>query len=364
MRLLRPLLFAVAALVVLAPSARAQTVRMSDLVSVAGQTPRRVMGYGLVVGLDGTGDRTFGSSHGSTHTVQSVVNLLERFGVRVPSEYLRIRNVAAVVVTAEMSPYARKGSRFDVSVSSIGDARSLAGGVLWMTPLMMGPGQAPLASAQGTLLTTDNSSSYRRINMRGSAVVPEGGVLEVDLPAAVTPDTLRLMLNEPNIVTAARVRDAINQVIGQGTAVIEDPGTIRIDEIPGGSTAMDVLAQIQELRVQVMPDARIVVDARTGSVVAGGSITVGPASVTSGEITLTVGGEPPITRAVPDPANPAQAAPVGAGVPTGRAFVAEGAAVQDVVGALHDAGARPAEIAQVLLALQRVGAINAEVELR
>ena len=134
--------------------ARAQSTRVADLTTRAGEIPRRLVGYGLVVGLEGTGDRSFGGFAGETPTVRSIVNLLKRFNVVVPPEAMISRNVAAVLVTAEASPFLRAGGRFEVQVSSLGDATSLRGGVLWITPLVGDPNQPPVATAQGPLLVT------------------------------------------------------------------------------------------------------------------------------------------------------------------------------------------------------------------
>ena len=134
-----------------APAVAANAARIGDLTVHHGDVPRRLVGYGLVVGLDGTGDRSFGGLHDATPTVRSVVNLLRRFSIEVPPERLRLRNVAAVLVTAEVSPYLRAGGRFEVQVSALGDATSLRGGVLWITPLVTDPNQPPAATAQGPL---------------------------------------------------------------------------------------------------------------------------------------------------------------------------------------------------------------------
>ncbi|MBP9202319.1 MAG: flagellar basal body P-ring protein FlgI, partial [Gemmatimonadales bacterium] len=204
------------------------TQRVGDLVTPAGSIPRRVIGYGLVIGLEGTGDRSFGTANGGTQTVRSIANALRRFGLEVPAERLRPRNVAAVVVTAEMSPYLRAGGRFPVEVSSIGDATSLRGGVLWMTPLVGDVSQAPVATAQGPLLLADQEVRYagRRGN---SGRIPEGGVLEVD-PATIVALTPKLLLRQPGLATAQRVAQAINQGLGDSAAArVDDPGSITLN---------------------------------------------------------------------------------------------------------------------------------------
>ena len=165
-------------LVLLLPGrAHAQEIRISDLTIQESSVPVRLMGYGLVVGLDGTGDRPAGGESGG-QTVQSVANLLRRFDVDVPNEVLRTRNVAAVLVTAEVSPYLRAGGRFEVHVSSLGDARSVRGGVLWMTPLMTDVGGEPVATAQGSLLVSDGGTARGSYTIETTARIPSGGLLE------------------------------------------------------------------------------------------------------------------------------------------------------------------------------------------
>src|SRR5207248_8287216 len=168
----------------LAPAARAQDVKIKDLTIAEGTAPIRLVGYGLAVGLDGTGDRAIGS-RGAGMTVQSVVNLLRNFNVEVPAEVMRTRNVAVVLVTAEVSPYLHSGGRFDVHVSSMGDARSLRGGVLWMTPLVAEAGGKPLALAQGALVISEAADPRDRFaapTVETTARLPNGGQLEAELP--------------------------------------------------------------------------------------------------------------------------------------------------------------------------------------
>ena len=176
------LLVAGAAALLMPTLARAQgEVKIRDLTSPEGALPVRLVGYGLAIGLDGTGDRAVGSQTGGP-TVQSVINILRRFNIEVPPDVVRMRNVAAVLVTAEVSPFLRAGGRFEINVSSIGDARSLRGGSLFMTPLVSDPNGPPIASAQGSLLISEGGSTTRYTpTHETSARIPTGGVLEADL---------------------------------------------------------------------------------------------------------------------------------------------------------------------------------------
>ena len=322
-------------------------VPLRDLVLVEQDVPWRLVGYGLVIGLDGTGDRTIASYSGG-QTVLSVVNLLRRFDVEVPPELLRTRNVAAVLVTAEVSPYLRSGGRFEVQVGSLGDASSLRGGVLWTTPLATGPGQSPVATAGGPVLISDGTDGLAAYTVETSARIPGGGLLELSLPAPTFADAGMLVLKHPDLGTALLVADAINTAVGAGTAVVDDPGSIRLTLPDGGPEGpAQVLGQIQQLTVNPQRAARVIIDGRDGTVVAGSGLTVGAAVVSHRGITLSV-----------------EAADTPPQDVAGLVRVAPGASVQEVAGALHAVGASPAAIATIFSALRDVGAVCAEIVIR
>jgi flagellar P-ring protein FlgI len=340
------------------PLAAQATERVGDLVTHTGTVPRRLIGYGLVMGLEGTGDRSFGAANGVTPTVRSIANALRRFGLEVPPERLRPRNVAAVIVTGEASPYLRAGGRFEVQVSSIGDATSLRGGVLWITPLLTDPDQPPVATAQGPLLLADEDLRYA--SRRGNAArIPEGAVLEIDPP---TPGPLapRLLLRKPDLATAQRVAQAVNAAIGDTVAKVDDPGSITLN--PGGKGAdnlVSLLAALDTVPVRVVPDSRIIIDGRSGTVVTGGTVRVAAATVSHKGITLRIGGP-----ATASPAPDTTARPSRPAAASGLLEVTDGATVQEVAAGLHAAGAQPQEIAAMFAALRDVGAIGAEVVIR
>lgn len=324
---------------------QAQEARIRDLVAVDREVPVRLVGYGLVTGLDGTGDRVVPGS-GSGPTVRSVANLLRRFDIEVPEEAIRTRNAAAVLVTAEISPWLRPGGRFEVQVASLGDATSLRGGVLWMTPLTPDVGGDLLATAQGPLLLAGGEGRLRSGAAETSARIPDGGLLEFDLPRSAGGTGERLTLRLPDLTTAVRIAEAVNAAMGEGTAQVEDPGSIRLSLDPAGEAIPLQLARIAELRVLPDAPARVVVNAASGTVVGGGDLTVGPAVVSHGGFTLSVGG-----------------AGMG-GNGQGTIQVAAGARVQDVTIALHELGATPREIGAILEGLRQAGALAAEVVVR
>ena len=334
----------------LAPlAAGAQGIPIRDLTLEDQSIPVRLVGYGLVTGLSGTGDNASGG-RSAQHTVQSVANLLRRFDVSVPPELLRTRNVAAVLVTAEVSPYLRPGGRFEVQVASVGDARSLVGGVLWMTPLIAEAGGNPMATAQGSLYIEDQDAMRRRVShSSASGRIPSGGILEVDLPRAAFTSSTKLILRQPDIGVAARIAALIDSVVGPGTATVEDPGAVALalKDSAGGTAAS--LARIRDLKVEIVRVARLIIDQRSGTVVAGGDLTLGPGVVSVAGLTLSIG------------AAAADTAQQGQG---GQLRIPTGATVQQLAAALHSVRTPPQQIAQVFEALRLVGAISAEVVAR
>lgn len=342
----------VAALVLTLPAPAAllaQGVPIHDLIIDNQSVPVRLVGYGLVTGLSGTGDATF-TGRNAAHTVQSIANLLKRFDISVPPEMLRTRNVAAVLVTAEVSPYLRAGGRFEVDVASVGDARSLRGGVLWITPLVAEVGGPALATAQGAVIVEDTPLTMRRrvAYVEGSARIATGGVLQADLPRPRDTDESRLLLRDPDIGTAARIAAVVDSVIGKGTAKVEDPGSVALT-LKDGETAAQ-LATIQTLRVEPTRIGRIVIDTRQGTVVAGGDLAVGPGVVSVGGITLTIGGS------VPAPADS-----VPANDRSSAVRLPSGTTVQHLAAALQSVRTPPLQVAQIFEALRQAGAISAEV---
>jgi flagellar P-ring protein FlgI len=328
--------------------------KIRDYVLADGAAPVRMVGYGLVAGLDGTGDRGMGGSQ-SGQTVQSIVNLLRRFDITVPPNMLRTRNVAAVLVTAEVSAYLRPGGRFDVQVSSIGDAPSLRGGVLYMTPLIAEVGGTALATAQGGVVLSEGSDrasasrSYSGARVETSARVPAGGVIDADLPRAdYAAATSALLLREPDIAVASRIAAVIDSALGTGTARVDDPGSVTLTlKEPAGAARSAAFAKLRDLPIRVSRGAKVVIDGRDGTVVAGGDVSVGEAVVTHGQITLSIGGG-------------ADTSAVGAG----EVRMQSGISVQRIASALHGVRSSPAEIAAIFSALREVGAISAEVVIR
>lgn len=349
-RALLPGLMAVFLLLATAIPTSGQVTRIRDLTVRGGDVPVRLLGYGLVVGLDGTGDRVVGG-FSSGHTVRSVANLLRRFNVEVPEQMLRTRNVAAVLVTAEASPYLRPGGRFDIQVASVGDAVSLRGGVLWMTPLSVDPNAPPVATAQGPVMVSeaDVRGAGAGYTVETAGVLPAGGILEQPMGVPDFTTSPVLYLKNPDLATASRIAEAVNADLGEGTATVQDPGAVALQlQGDAATNAAASLARVGELTVEPLRSARVVIDSRGGTVVAGGDIRVGEAVVSHGSLTLSIGG---IT------------APDTLGVP-GDLRLQPGVSVQDIAAALHGVAAPPRAIASVFESLREVGALSAEVVIR
>jgi flagellar P-ring protein precursor FlgI len=354
--MMRARVLALAGLLLLAalPAHAQVPARVGDVTLHPGNVPRRLVGYGIVTGLDGTGDRSFGSS-GTTPSVRSVVNMLRRFNVEVPPEQLRLRDVAAVAVTAEVSPWLRAGGRFEVQVSALGDATSLRGGVLWITPLVSDPGEPPVATAQGSLYMSGGGGGAHSLYAQraNSARVPQGGVLEVD-PERVPAQSRRLVVRQPDLPTAARIAAAINSTFGGAVARVDDPGSILLSPPANADSGMAFFASVDTVLVVTQPPARIVIDGREGTLVSGGDIRIGPAVIHHHGVTLAIGAS----------AGALHAAAADSSAAEGYVNVAARSSVQDVASGLHAAGVRAEDMAAIFEALQASGALRAEVVVR
>ncbi|MEW6049036.1 MAG: flagellar basal body P-ring protein FlgI [Bacillota bacterium] len=338
------------------------SVRIADLARLEGLRPNQLVGLGLVVGLEGTGDGRSSAVH-----IQMVSNMLRNFGLAVDPMELRPRNVASVTVTALLPAQARPGDRIDVTVSSLGDARSLAGGVLLQTPLQGADGEV-YAVAQGALAvggTTSRSAGAQRVHAT-VATIPAGAIVERSVPAAVTEEgTVRLALYRPDFTTAARMVEAVNRAFGEPLAFTQDGAviTVRIPR-PFQNNPAALIARISELTVIPAPPARVVVNERTGTVVLGHQVRIAPVAVSHGGIRVTVGGSPAL------PAS-GQEAPTLPGLPgilppqeaAGHtALLGATASVGELVDALNAAGVAPRDVIAILEAVRAAGALYAELE--
>jgi len=285
---MRPLIAALAALSVLTPCpANADPVRLKDLGRFQGWRENALVGYGVVTGLSGSGD-----SPNSEVTQQALRNALSRLGTNVTPEQIRSRNVAVVMVTATLPASANVGDRIDINVTSIGDARSLAGGTLLMTPLM-GPDQRPYALAQGSVVVGGyafaSNQNLRQKNYPASGVVSGGATVEqaVDANLVSSGGQLVFVLREPDFTTAARVADGINADLGAPVARIKDADSVSID-VSAAPDVYRVIARVENVLVEPASVARVVINERSGTVVAGGAVRISSVVISQGDIRVSI----------------------------------------------------------------------------
>ena len=332
--------------------------RIKDIATFEGFKNTYLIGYGLVVGLKGTGDGT-----SVKFTIQSIANMLRRFGVIVNPNTLTLKNVAAVMVTASVPPYAKTGMRFDVTVSAIGDAKSIDGGTLLLTPLK-GPDGKVYAVAQGTVITKKQGEGFTAKSYSNVGVVINGGIMERDLPFLLAKNYVNILLNNPDITTAHKVAEVINRHFGRKLATAEDSATVRV-QIPPFTNPIDFLAEIEQLKVETDSPATVVIDGRTGLVLFGGDITIKPCAVSIEGITVRVKEYSAVvsdypTTDISTTGNPQKGVLIKD--ERRKVFQIKGTTVGDLVETLNRIGLSATKIISVIEALKRAGAINAKVE--
>lgn len=346
--------------------ATAEPIRIKDLVEFDGVRANDLVGYGLVVGLNGTGD----GLRNAPFTEEMMANLLERLGVNVTGEDFRPKNVAAVFVTAALPPFARAGSQIDVTVSAIGDAKSLQGGTLVMTPLNGADGQI-YAVAQGTIIAGgiaaegDGARLVQGVPTAGS--IPSGARVEreVDFDFAGL-RSLRLALREPDFTTASRIEQAINSEFGRGAAEMLDSGTVtlNIGATRLGSPAR-ALAVVENITVQPERRARVVVDQRSGTIVMGEDVRISRVAVAQGNLTLRISEAPMVVQ--PNPFSegetivvPRTTVDIQTEPGTGLAEISGGTSLSEVVAGLNALGVAPNDMIDILKSINAAGALHAD----
>jgi flagellar P-ring protein FlgI len=345
--------------------------KIRDLVQVAGVRSNQLVGYGLVVGLDGTGDQTTQTPF----TTQSLENMLKQFGVSIPASAAtqeQLKDVAAVTITAELPPFAKPGQTIDITVASIGNAKSLRGGELLMTPLHGADGNV-YAVAQGSVVVGGVSAAGRsgssvQINVSASGRIPNGASVERVVPNSFDHGgDLVLNLNTADYVTANRVADAINHLYGSGTARALDGGSIAVRGPVDPSQKVAWLAAIESLDVQPGDaPARVIVNSRTGTVVIGSDVRVSAAAVAHGSIQVTISEQPQVsqpnafsnngqTTVVPN-------SQVSISQQGGHMFkFGPGVSLDAIVRAVNQVGATPTDLISILEALKQAGALHADL---
>ncbi len=363
-------LFAAVLVMVLGASPRqAHAERLKDLAAIQGVRDNPLIGYGLVVGLDGTGDQTTQTPF----TIQSLTNMLARLGITIPATTnMQLKNVAAVMVTAALPAFARPGEGIDVTVSSLGNAKSLRGGTLLMTP-MKGADGSVYAIAQGNVLVAGAGASANgsrvQINQLDVGRISNGALVERSVPTTIgSAGTLQLTLNETDFDNAQRVTAAINNLFGSGTAVPVDGRTIaiRAPTEPGQQVAF--LAQVENIDVTPSKEAaKVVVNARTGSVVMNQMVQLQPCAVAHGNLSVVVNTTPQVSQPGPfsnGQTTVTQQSQIQVRQDNGTLkMISAGASLADVVKGLNALGATPADLISILQSIKSAGALRADLEI-
>jgi flagellar P-ring protein precursor FlgI len=339
--------------------------RVKDISSIEGIRDNQLVGYGIVVGLQGTGD-----SQQTTFPIQTLAATLLRMGVSVPASAIRVQNLAAVFVSATLPPFARSGTKLDITVSSAGDARSLEGGLLLMTPLYGADGKI-YAQAQGPLVVGGYSvtanGNVKQFNHPNTARVPFGAIVERGVPLELEGKAqFSLLLNDADFRSAEAMAFAINQVLGRPAAHALDSRRIELSVI-NGEEVPALLAQVESIEVPVFPRAKVVVNERTGTVVIGGTVVLQPVSILHGGLAVNVVSEFQVsqpnafssggtTQVVQQTRIETQDKPVN------RIELKQGATVDDLVRSLQTIGASARDVISILQAMKSAGALEAEIE--
>ncbi|WP_223846346.1 flagellar basal body P-ring protein FlgI [Wenzhouxiangella sp. AB-CW3] len=342
--------------------------RLKDLASVSGVRPNQLIGYGLVVGLDGTGDQT----SQAPYAIQSIANMLKQFGVTLPDNINpQLQNVAAVTIHAELPAFAKSGNRIDVTVNSIGNAQSLRGGSLLMSPLRGADGEV-YAIAQGNLIVSGfgvagQDGSSITVNVPSSGRIPNGATVEREVPTAfLESDTLMINLHTPDFTTAHRVVEAINRVMGMGTARPLDAVSIEVQAPDDPAQRVAYMAMLEEIEVQPgEAPARVIVNSRTGTVVIGSHVRVRPAAVSHGSLSVTITERPEVEQPRPFTEGETVVVPrteIEVVEEDARMFLFEaGVSLNDIVQAVNQVGAAPGDVVAIMEALKQAGALRAEL---
>ncbi|MEO1244382.1 MAG: flagellar basal body P-ring protein FlgI [Pseudomonadota bacterium] len=357
-------------MILLLPTQAVLAERVKDLASIAGVRQNQLVGYGLVVGLDGTGDQTAQTPF----TVQSIINMLLQFGVTIPpGTNLQLKNVAAVTIHAELPPFAKQGQTIDVTVSSMGNAKSLRGGSLLMAPLKGADGQV-YAIAQGNLVVggfgaSGQDGSSITVNIPSAGRIPSGATVEREVANSfLTEEFVTLNLNTPDFTTANRLAQQINDTMGGGTAEALDAVSVTVRAPVDYRQRTAFVAALESLEVEPGEvAARVIVNSRTGTVVIGSNVRVTPAAVSHGSLVVTISEQPFASQ----PVAPFSDAGETVVLPNSQVSIEQqeasmflfepGTSLDEIVQAVNRVGAAPGDLVAILEALKQAGALRAEL---
>jgi flagellar P-ring protein precursor FlgI len=344
-----------------------QTTRLKELVTIEGVRENQLIGYGLVVGLQGTGDKrqTFFSA-------QTLANMLERLGVQVPAQAILVRNIAAVMVTANLPPFSRPGARIDVTVGAMGDATNLQGGQLILTPLRAADGQV-YAVAQGAVITGGfiagrTALNSLTVNHPTAGRVPNGAIIERAAPVVELDGEIRLQLRQPDFSTAVRIAEAVNkQFPERPVAKAENAGVVALVAPQGfADRSAEFLASIEGLTVVADRIAKVIVNERTGTIVMGKQVKISPVAIMHGSLSVEVQTQFDVSQPNPFGRGQTVVTPdIAVGVrdqPSRNLVLQEGATIEELVRALQSIGATPRDVIAILQNLRAAGAIEAILE--
>jgi flagellar P-ring protein FlgI len=342
--------------------------RLKDLVSIEGIRDNQIFGYGIVVGLNGTGDKVT-----TYFSAQSLTNLLARMGVEVNPSLILVRNTAAVMVTADLPPFGQPGTRIDVSVAAVGDASNLQGGILVLTPLKASDGQV-YAAAQGSVVTggfvAGRGGNNQTVNHPTAGRVPSGGIVEKAAPSVAPQGHIKLQLHLADFTTASRIADAINNKFGTASARLAhaDNSALVAVETPAAysSRTVEFLSELEDIVVEPDRPARIIIDERTGTIVFGKDVRITPVAILHG--TLTVEIQTSFNTSQPPPLSSGQTTVTPDVAVTAKeeraknVVLKQGASVEELVRALTAIGSTARDVIAILQSLKAAGALAAEVE--
>ncbi|MGD0210055.1 MAG: flagellar basal body P-ring protein FlgI [Desulfomonilia bacterium] len=343
-------------------------VRVKDLVQIQGVRENKLSGYGLVVGLNGTGDK---AGTGNEYTIRSVANMLRNMGIQVNAADLKMKNIAAVIVTATLPPFAKSSQKIDCTVSSMGDATSIAGGTLISTPLY-GPDGKVYALAQGPIsvggfAVSGASGSGVTKNFPTAGMISNGAVVERSLDLSMGPQ-MTLVMNNPDFTTTGRLVRSINDKLGTQVASAEDLSTITLD-VPTTyqNRLVDFVALIEA--VDVTPDnrAKVIVNERTGTVVMGSEVKISNVAIAHGNLSIKISERPQVSQPMPFSQGATTVVPqTGVQVEEGGKrliLLKSGASIGDLVNSLNAVGVSPRDLIIILQAIKRAGALYADLEI-
>ncbi len=346
--------------------ASAEPARLKDIVSLEGVRDNQLMGYGLVVGLNGTGDKQL-----TLFSAQSLANLLNRMGVTIDSTKMQVRNTAAVMVSATLPPFAQPGTKIDITAAAIGDAKSLQGGVLLLTPLKAGDGQV-YAVAQGPVITNafvaGRGGNSTTVNHPTTGRTPEGAIVEKAPPSIAPSSKFKLQLHQADFTTAARVVAVLNGKFAATVAKAESPGVIVV-EIPQSYSArpIEFVAEIESLSIDADQRSRVAINERTGTIVMGKDVKIAPVAIMHGAMSVEIRTKLEVSQPAPlSPQGKTEVVPqvdVTAKEDKAKSIVLQkGATVEELVRALQAIGSTPRDVIAILQNLKAAGALDAQIE--